>query len=78
MPPPRTRSSSPMPLGNRTSLSCRRAVTGLAFRGRSKRTLPLFRSPAAARLGCSTMVFQAPQAGHFPAQRLSSLPQSVQ
>ena len=28
--------------------------------------------------GCSTMVFQAPQAGHFPAHLGNSLPQAVQ
>lgn len=36
--------------------------------------------PQAARAawGCSTMVFHAPQAGHFPAHLGVSLPHSVQ
>ena len=78
-PPPSTRSSSPMPVGKRISSSSPSSVTGQARRRR-----PL---PAALRAlprlllgvsGCSTMVFQAPQAGHFPAHLGNSLPQAVQ
>ena len=78
-PPPRTRSSSLMPVEKRISSSASSSVTG-----RARRTVP----PPAGReapfpavlaaWGCSTMVFHAPQAGHFPAHLGVSLPHSVQ
>ena len=78
-PPPRTRSSSPMPVENRISASASSSVTGRALRTLpppAGREAPF---PAArAAWGCSTMVFHAPQAGHFPAHLGVSLPHSVQ
>ena len=50
---------------------------GLGAAGRWLLSLAPF--PAAlAAWGCSTMVFHAPQAGHFPAHLGVSLPHSVQ
>lgn len=77
-PPPSTRSSSPIPVEKRVSpsddISCSRCgrllcPTGAAF---------VFTLPAEGFSICSSMVFQAPQAGHFPCQRGVSFPQFVQ
>ena len=77
-PPPKTRSNSPMPVGNRISSSAVRSVTGQARRRvMPTRTDVPFPAPLGCS-GCSTMVFQAPQAGHFPAHFAVSFPHSVQ
>ena len=79
-PPPRTRSSSPMPVGKRISSSASSSVTGRARRrvppAAGRETAPFPAARAAG--GCSTMVFHAPQAGHRPAHLGVSLPHSVQ
>ena len=68
-----------MPVENRISASASSSVTGRALRTLpppAGREAPF---PAArAAWGCSTMVFHAPQAGHFPAHLGVSLPHSVQ
>ena len=79
-PPPRTRSNSPMPVGNRISSSAFSSVTGQARRipCPARTVFPALFKMAFVASGCSTMVFQAPQAGHFPAHFAVSLPHSVQ
>ena len=79
-PPPSTRSSSFMPVWNRSSrvVSTSSISLGLDLPCRSPAVaaaMELFRLVSA---GCSTMVFHALQAGHWPAHLGSSLPHSVQ
>ena len=76
-PPPRTRSSSPMPVEKRISPS---VSTWDSFWGRR---LPptgadLARPGAAGFSVCSSRVFQAPQAGQRPCHLGVSFPHSVQ
>ena len=76
-PPPRTRSSSPIPVVNRISQSDRtsriRCATRLWPTGAG---FPL--PTGVGRSICSSNVFQAPQAGHLPCHFGDSFPQSVQ
>ena len=81
-PPPRTRSSSLIPVSNRSSLL---ASTSRSSRGRflgTRRPPPPLEAATAAfflvSAGCSTTVFQAPQAGHWPCHFGISFPHSVQ
>ena len=77
-PPPSTRSSSARPVGKRISWSMDISETSLGAG-----TLPRARAglpgpfPLGAA-GCSTMVFHAPQAGHWPCHLGNSLPHWVQ
>src|SRR3954451_11739378 len=81
-PPPRTRSSSPMPVCSRATASARtsRRATG---RAAAVRPLPPAPPPPARPLAAagarpSTSVFHAPQPGHWPCQRASAWPHSEQ
>ena len=76
-PPPRTRSSSCIPVEKRISCS---PVTSLSFFG-AEREKP--DRPAALAAGVflssnSMIEFQAPHAGHWPCQRGVSLPHCLQ
>ena len=76
-PPPSTRSSSPMPVEKRISSAS--SISGRAT-GRGPGPIRTSGRPAfpLGALSPSTMVFQAPQAGHFPAHLGVSLPHWVQ
>src|SRR5690625_2914536 len=89
IPPPRTKSSSSSPVFQRVYspplTSCRGLAVGRSIgpvrapregdRRVSRRGVRPF---VVFRTGSSTRVFQAPQAEHWPAQRIDSFPQSVQ
>ena len=75
-PPPKTRSSSPMPVENRISLLSSISVMCTAFAAFLADGRPAARALGA--LSCSTMVFHAPQDGHRPAHFGVSFPQAVQ
>ena len=74
-PPPKTRSSSPIPVRKRISSEVPSSVMRSAFTVVEKTDfLPLFTGLSV----CSTMVFHAPQAGQRPDHLGVSLPHSVQ
>ena len=78
-PPPSTRSSSLIPVGKRSSSVASTSSMGRGFRrGEVDRLPPAFFLLSAAGAGCSTMVFQAPQARHLPCHLGVSLPHWVQ
>ena len=80
-PPPRTRSSSPIPVGKRSSSVVSTSAIVLGRLTATPRALPRLAAGlflAAFSAGRSTMVFHAPQAGHFPCHFGVSLPHSVQ
>ena len=74
-PPPKTRSSSPIPVEKRISSAVPISVMGTGFTALADAGfLPDFTGLSA----CSTMLFHAPQAGQRPAHLGVSLPHSVQ
>ena len=80
-PPPNTRSNSPMPVRKRSSSVVSTSDMALARWTATPKALPVWRTGpffTAFSAGRSTMVFQAPQAGHFPCHLGVSLPHSVQ
>ena len=80
-PPPSTRSSSPMPVGKRSSSVVSTSAMVLGRFRATPRALPRLADGdflGAFSAGRSTMVFHAPQAGHLPCHLGVSLPHSVQ
>ena len=80
MPPPSTRSNSPMPEWTRScSLS---SISSRVFAGAAGVSTVLFRAGPAAGAGaagaCSSILFHAPQDGQRPIHLADSYPQSVQ
>ena len=78
-PPPRTRSSSPMPVEKRISALSPSSVTGRALGAATAREeAMLLPFPFTGDSGRSTTVVHAPQAGQRPAHFGVSFPHSVQ
>ena len=79
-PPPSTRSSSPMPVEKRSSSVVSTWPMGVGRLMGTPRAEPWAVGAflAGRSAGRSTMVFQAPQAGHRPCHLGVSLPHSVQ
>ena len=76
-PPPRTRSSSPIPTGGGAPAR-RRPPSGTAGAARRPGPAPRADGPGSSRTTVSTSVFQSPQVRHWPSQRRTDAPQDWQ
>ena len=77
-PPPSTWSSSPMPVWKRSSSESSISLSRLAWGRLCRPPTAVLALPRTRSEGCSTMVFQLPQAGQRPCHLGNSLPHSVQ